>query len=331
MDTKTQIFIDRATAIHGDKYDYSLVVYEKSSIKVIIICPTHGEFAQAPDSHLNRKMGCRLCGIINKKRTNLERYGHENIAHGTKKEKIKQTNLERYGHENIAHGTKKEKVKATNLQRYGSEYSLGSPIIRDKIKATNLEKYGVTSYTQTPQYVAAHTAINLDRYGCDNHSQRHMLDILFLLQDPIWLIDQYITQDKTATQIADELGVTSKTVCGYLRRADITIKASYSTSYTANQWLDSLGITNREYQWHTENKRLKSDGYDPDTNTIYEFHGDYWHGNPNIFAAEIYNESTDCIMGELYRRTKLREEEILNLGYNLVVMWESDWLKHLNA
>ena len=25
------------------------------------------------------------------------------------------------------------------------------------------------------------------------------------------------------------------------------------------------------------------DGYDSKTNTIYEFNGDFWHGNPNIY------------------------------------------------
>ncbi len=40
---KTQNFINKAIAIHGNKYDYSKVNYVKSSQKVTIICPKHGE------------------------------------------------------------------------------------------------------------------------------------------------------------------------------------------------------------------------------------------------------------------------------------------------
>ena len=71
----------------------------------------------------------------------------------------------------------------------------------------------------------------------------------------------------------------------------------------------------------------KADGYCKETNTIYEFHGTIYHGHPII----KYN-STDCnYLGknyiELYEKTLKREQNIKNLGYNLVIMWEHDWKK----
>lgn len=59
-------FITRSIKIHGDKYDYSKVVYIKSHDKVIIICKTHGEFLQAPYIHLHGH-GCKKCGDDNMK------------------------------------------------------------------------------------------------------------------------------------------------------------------------------------------------------------------------------------------------------------------------
>ena len=53
-------FIEKACKVHGGKYDYSKVVYEKSNKKVCIICPEHGEFWQTPNSHLNGH-GCPKC------------------------------------------------------------------------------------------------------------------------------------------------------------------------------------------------------------------------------------------------------------------------------
>jgi len=57
-------FIEKARAIHGDKYDYSKSIYINSHAKIKIICPTHGEFAQTPHSHLY--YGCAKCAGVGK-------------------------------------------------------------------------------------------------------------------------------------------------------------------------------------------------------------------------------------------------------------------------
>lgn len=57
----TEVFIERARKIHGDKYDYSKVKYVRSCIKVSIGCPIHGEFFQTPNIHL-KGHGCKKCG-----------------------------------------------------------------------------------------------------------------------------------------------------------------------------------------------------------------------------------------------------------------------------
>lgn len=54
-------FVEEARAIHGDKYDYSLVNYQGAFKKVQIICPKHGIFEQIPDSHINQRCGCAKC------------------------------------------------------------------------------------------------------------------------------------------------------------------------------------------------------------------------------------------------------------------------------
>ncbi len=58
----TKEFITSAIGIHGDKYDYSKVVYIGAKSNITIICSTHGEFEQLPSNHLNGS-GCNLCGI----------------------------------------------------------------------------------------------------------------------------------------------------------------------------------------------------------------------------------------------------------------------------
>jgi len=46
-------FIRRSREAHGDKYDYSKVKYINGELKVIIICPIHGEFEQNAKNHFN--------------------------------------------------------------------------------------------------------------------------------------------------------------------------------------------------------------------------------------------------------------------------------------
>lgn len=54
-------FIRKAKEIHGDKYDYSKVVYKNNYSDVCIICPDHGDFFQPPNRHTTFKSGCPQC------------------------------------------------------------------------------------------------------------------------------------------------------------------------------------------------------------------------------------------------------------------------------
>lgn len=54
-------FISEARLIHGDKYNYSKVVYVGNKTKIEIVCSKHGSFYQTPNSHLSSKQGCRFC------------------------------------------------------------------------------------------------------------------------------------------------------------------------------------------------------------------------------------------------------------------------------
>lgn len=55
-----EFFIEKATSVHGNKYDYSLVDYQGTYNTVIITCAEHGVFRQTPNNHL-RGRGCSVC------------------------------------------------------------------------------------------------------------------------------------------------------------------------------------------------------------------------------------------------------------------------------
>jgi len=57
-------FIEKAIKKHGNKYNYSKVIYKTGKTPVTIICSVHGDFKQRPSDHL-RGYGCKQCGIVN--------------------------------------------------------------------------------------------------------------------------------------------------------------------------------------------------------------------------------------------------------------------------
>lgn len=78
----TQEFIERAIAIHGNRYDYGEVEYDGSFNKVVIICPRHGPFRQSPVNHIHGKSGCPTCGHGG---TTVERFWEYVCKDGTQK------------------------------------------------------------------------------------------------------------------------------------------------------------------------------------------------------------------------------------------------------
>lgn len=58
----TEIFIERARQVHGDRYDYSKVEYVNTKTKVCIVCKEHGEFWQKAETHLLGNL-CPKCSI----------------------------------------------------------------------------------------------------------------------------------------------------------------------------------------------------------------------------------------------------------------------------
>ena len=81
----TEQFIAKANAIHGERYNYSLVKYEGSTAKVTIICSKHGSFEQTPSEHLVGS-GCAKCGILSRaearRKTTEQFIASSNAVHG---------------------------------------------------------------------------------------------------------------------------------------------------------------------------------------------------------------------------------------------------------
>ena len=74
------------------------------------------------------------------------------------------------------------------------------------------------------------------------------------------------------------------------------------------------------------------DGYHPETKTVFQFHGCFWHGcikcfpNPEQRTEVIYidKNNREITRDDAYQKTLKRCELIRFLGYNLVERWEHE-------
>ena len=64
-----EIVLKKAKDVHGNKYDYSRVIFTNMNDKVEIICPLHGSFFTDLYSHTARETNCPKCAIENGRHT----------------------------------------------------------------------------------------------------------------------------------------------------------------------------------------------------------------------------------------------------------------------
>ena len=99
-------------------------------------------------------------------------------------------------------------------------------------------------------------------------------------------------------------------------------------SKVSQRWLDSLSVPVREY--YISVLGIRVDGFDPETNTVYEFLGDYWHGNPEVkkFNPTKINSHSKKSFGDLYKKTMDRFRLLEKEGYKVVFIWENDFINN---
>ena len=102
----------------------------------------------------------------------------------------------------------------------------------------------------------------------------------------------------------------------------------------ASEWMDWEAHTNHLHIKHKYNskekqigqRRLPVDGWCAQTNTVYQFHGCYWHGHECMKEKGVTkNEKNGKKMEQLRAETQKNSAYIRQCGYNLVELWECDW------
>lgn len=304
-------FLKRAQSVHGDLYDYTNAVYKTCSTKLEIKCKKEGHvFFQTPDSHIGKRTGCPKCVI------------QRAITRFTKPiEQIKEELFEVHG----------------NLYTY-----------------LNLNEYvNTSSYLSIRCNSCNHTFSQLAlRHinrgcGCPNCARMRinksntksieqlLLDIKTAHGDDFEYpeLDKYTTRtDKITIKCKACNWVFKQTPLNHIHnRTGCPKCVTVSKSKAESKWLDFLNIPNdyNHRQVLIPSTKYKVDGFNPQTNTVYEFLGDFWHGNPKLYEPTNTNIISKKTFGELYTSTFERFNLLKSLGYTVVYLWESDWKKYI--
>ena len=302
-----EIFIERSKIIHGNIYDYSKVEYINSHTKVILKCIIHGEFEVTPSHHMHSKTGCSKCSC-NYNYTTEEFIDKCKLVHGDTYDysKVKYINntIKIIIICNI-HG-EFEQLPSEHIKSLTGCPWCSNEIIRNKpgtyeefIKLAN-EKHGDTyDYSLVKKdFINFKSIIEII---CKKHG-------IFKQRASVHF------RACCGCQVCANNSHTSKLAISWLSYHSLTKNIQFMTGDSGEEYL----ISDTKY---------KADGYCKDTNTIYEFHGDFWHGNPKIYDQKKINPVTKTTFGSLYEKTVKKRKIVIDKGYNYVQIWEDEWNK----
>ena len=301
----TEQFIRKAKQIHKDKYNYSKVKYINSKIPVEIICPSHGSFFKTPNAHLSQQSGCPVCS--GHKRCFLELLSKSHKIHQRKydysKFIFKNMNTKSIiicpFHGEFKQAMSKHIYQKTGCAKCGTLKAAKAnrkdfEMFVNEAKKIHNEKYSYEKST----YINIHTPIEII---CPLHGS--------FFQSPTNHIHHH-------------------------NQNGCPLCANSRYSKCAIEWLCSIAKHENINIQHAENggeytipgTKYRVDGYCKETNTIYEFYGDVFHGNLNKFEQhELCHPFTNETAIELYNKTIAREQQIIKMGYNIISIWEEQW------
>ena len=218
-------FLEQATKKHGDKYDYSKVVYKGNLEKIEIVCKKHGSFWQLPWNHQGSGRGCPKCGGI--KLGKLLASTTDNFI-----EKSKQVHGDRYDYSKTIYVRRCDRVIIV------------------------CGKHG--EFKQVPQ-------THLHGSGCPKCTER--------------------------------ISKPEKEFLNYCK-----IPENSRQKYVGKYVVDGI-----------------------EGNTIYEFLGNYWHGNLRLFEANQVHPIIKKTYGEIYKNTFKKFDVLTSMGYEVKYIWEDEW------
>jgi hypothetical protein len=301
------------------KYDYSEFLFTKRNERGKIICLTcknkniKCDFYQAPTHHIDRKQKCGKCADI-------ENAVNQSMPLDTFIQKctLKHKNL--YGYDKILKTYESGKsiilIYCKECEVYFPQ-NAGGHLSGSGCKQCGIKKVALSKMSNTQDFIEkAKTIWEKGELLFDYSKTEYKSARVHLLVRCIPCNKEFPISPNN-----------------HLRGKGCPT-CNHRTSKGAREWLsyiqETMGIILQTFD--SDEKEFKilptnydADGYDPITKTIYEYHGDYWHGNPKVYEPNFVNSSTKTTMGDLYLKICKKRDICISFGYKWIEIWESDW------
>lgn len=286
--------IEEFRDVHGDEFIYSKVEYHGTHTPVVIICRTHGEFSITPKAHLQRKQKCPHCSIIVRTLDAFVKKSNE------------KHDKDHYSYHLVKWINVNEPVEIfCNLCQWAF-WQRPSEHMRSK----GCRK---CSGCYTPTH---------EEFENEAHQK---------FDGKYQYPEKYIECDTKIRIVCPIHGDFFQTPYIHLRSKGCPCCARTQISIGEKEWLEYLNVPNtketRQVYHRIGKLQFRFDGFDPESKTVFEYYGDYWHGNINLpkFAKNKVHPVSKKTYGELYDRTMERKKILEDNGFKVVFIWENDW------
>ncbi len=302
----TSVFVEKAIKVHGEKWDYSRTLYKNRVSKVEIGCPHHGFFWQSVAQHLIGS-GCAVCGQFRAAEARRKDFVTEaQKVHG-----------DTYDYSSVVYVN-----GDTNVDIRCPKHGMFSQMAKSHLLGANCRTCGRESQQKT--MIAAAAAVFEDKARAAHKDKYDYSQV------------QYTGSGKDVIVVCPEHGEFRLKASTHLRGQGCCVCSSRTNfSKKSCDWLDWVaqeqgividhGRNSMGQEYRIPGTPYRADGHCSETGVLYEFFGDFFHGNLDRYEASFYNTMCHATMGELHAKTMKRLRAIEALGFTVVVMWESRW------
>lgn len=218
-----------------------------------------------------------------------------------------------------------DKIKKGN-EWYNDKKKLSAR--KKKYIETIKNKYGCEFYTQSNEFKSkAKEKIN-EKYGCFNSAQIHIKHFEDLNKN--FFLENFVKGNIIYLHlIKNYFGMGYDGARSWIKRLGLEhliICKGNNVSAGEKEWLNLIGMPNdNKHRQVRLLKKYKVDGFDPEYNYVYEYCGDFFHGNPDIYDLNKLNEKVHKTYLELLIETKEKFDCLIDNGYEVYYTWETDF------
>ncbi len=287
-------FMTKARAVHGDAYVYG--TYTSMRDKIDLVCrKCETRFSQTASNHLRGKGGCPSCSVTRQRLTTADFVNLARAVHG-----------EAFNYDSVKYVTSHiDVIIHCNTCCEDFPQSPNTHLTGSGCQTCGYRAMAEAHRSSTEDFIAAAKKVHGNKYDYSKV--------------------QYVGSTIKVEIVCKRHGAFLMTPNAHLVGQDCRLCSRSGVSKAEIAWLDSLAIPQQQRQVRLPELSIRVDGYDPVTRTVYEFLGDFWHGNPAVYAASSVNTVSKKTFGTLYIKTLARFARLTDAGYKVVWIWERDW------